>query len=539
MSFLIKASQILARSLDVDGALTHIAELAAAHVADWCIVHRLDEAHGPRVVASAHRRPEKRDWAALLLQRLAQAGCLPPLVRRTIDLRQPHLIPVVTEELLRQTATTEEAFSLLQEAAIASLMVVPLIARDRILGTISLMTTRDSQRYYGSFDLALAEDLAWRTALFIDNTRLYAERSLAEEALRDRTQEAQALINASPLPIVHTDVDGRVIEWNPAAERITGWRRSEVIGSVNPMLPLPRAGRDEQLFERLRRGETLEGIVVRRRRRDGSMMDLTKWASPLKDAAGNVRGVLAIYMDVTDRTRFLQVAAHELGNPLSTIKALLTLVRLYVESDKPKERILSHLERLNRETDRFATLLEEIIAAFRAHQGTLPLRTKLLDARDLVQAATAGFSSGERPLVLCLGDEPALVWGDPRYLSRVVVNLVDNAYKYSPAGTEVRVWVETKEDHVLIAVRDHGNGIPRAQLPQIFNEFYRVDEGHSAEGAAGVPSGMGLGLFICREIVLQHQGHIWAESEEGEGATFYVRLPKADPRTETPESDRR
>src|SRR5690606_4767361 len=117
---------------------------------------------------------------------------------------------------------------------------------------------------------------------------------------------------ASPLPIVSMDVDGRVVDWNEAAERLTGWTRDMVLGELNPMFPEARDERDELLFRRMQRGESLQGVVVRRRRRDGSLIDLSKWMSPLTDEDGNVKGFLAIYADVTDRIRFLDIAAHEL-----------------------------------------------------------------------------------------------------------------------------------------------------------------------------------------------------------------------------------
>lgn len=351
------------------------------------------------------------------------------------------------------------------------------------------------------------------------------EQKRVEQALRDSNEKLRAVIEASPLPIVAMDAEGRITEWNGAAEHITGWRKDEVIGRANPMIP-GADGRDEALWERMRRGEHLRGILVKRKRRDGGHIHLSKWATPILGPQGEVAGVVAIYMDVTERTRFLRIAAHELGNPLASIKALCSLLRFYVSTGKPLEALADPIERLHREVDSFSDLLSEIIEVFRTQEGQWPIRPERVEATDILSQVVEAF----RPVAVdhqvtfeVAGDRPAWIWADVRRLEQLIRNLLFNAVKYSPDGGEISVKVETSSQAVRISVSDQGIGIPKREFSRLFEAFYRIEESQRYH-----TGGMGLGLYICRDIVLQHGGRIWVESEVGVGSTFFVELPLAN-----------
>lgn len=516
---------MLATSLDYDVTLKKVTELAVSEFADWCVVYLMDAAREVHVVASAMSSPSKAPLGQQILDRFPLPSHEQHGVAKVVHTETPYLVPCISEGELEKLAEPGEHLELLRQIELCSLIVVPLKARGRTFGAITFATTHDSGRLYGSTDLSFAEELGRRAALAIDNARLYTDRLAAEEALRSITQELRALILASPLPIVQMDIEGRVMEWNPAAERVTGWIREEVIGKLNPMFPQVPDGRRSQLLALLKQGETIEGVVVRRKRREGSLIDLAKWASPIKDAQGKVQGFIAIYTDVTDRVRFLQVASHELGNPLSSIKALSSLLRFYVQRGAPKETLITHLDRLSNETDRFTSLFDEIITAFRTHKGTLSVEPRLIDARELVKTYIGHRDDRAHRFRVNAGP-PAWIMGDFRRLQQVLSNLVDNACKYSPPKSTIWIALRADDEDVVISVRDEGVGIPKSHMTRIFDEFYQVDESQRRGQIMDATSGIGLGLFICREIILQHKGHIWAESEVGRGSTFFVRLPK-------------
>ncbi len=524
-SFLLNASAVLSSTLDYQATLSSVAQLAVSQFSDCCIVFTVEKDETLKAVSVAHKYPTTEQPLEELLKRFAIAvnHQLGPI--HVIRTGEPQLIPVVSEKLCADANNNEEQLRLLRELRLNSILVVPLYGRHHIRGCLVFLTTQESGRYLGTSDLPLANDLARRASLAIDNARLFSERSETEAALRELTRDMEAILYASPLPVVHMDLRGRVLRWNPATERMTGWKKDEVIGKLNPMFPRGEDGGNDDLLERLRNGEQIEGLVVRRQKRDGSMIHLSKWASPLRNAQGKVQGIVAIYMDVTDRVRFLQVAAHELGNPLSSIKALVTLIKLYVQKDGPKEKISENILRLESETDRFTALLDEMITAFRTHQGTLGFQPTLMDINEIVATTVDNFTQSDHVVTLDIEEEPVLIWGDPRRLQQVVSNLFGNATKYSPKGSEIRVCTRRQVGRVLLSIKDSGIGIPEAELPLVFDEFYRATTVTDSDSADETRSGIGLGLYICREIVLQHKGRIWVESEEGVGSTFYVELP--------------
>lgn len=363
---------------------------------------------------------------------------------------------------------------------------------------------------------------AHMAGVFID----ISEQKDMERALQEANLTLRRIVETSPLAIVTMDEEGRVREWNGAARRLTGWSKEEVVGKLNPLLPEPLAevvgGQTSSWPEWIHQGASSHGMVGRVTLRGGRKANVTMWDAPFLDEQGQVQGHVAIYMDVTDRTRFLRVASHELSDPLSSIKALGSLISLYAKEEKVGTKIVRNLDRLQSEIDRMAVLLNEIFTAFRAEQKSLPLHPEPLDLWDVVEASVESLSFLESHRIVLKGPSTgtATVHGDHRRLSQVVRNLLLNAVKYSPGGGEIRIEVAVEADCVVLSVEDQGMGIPAFDLPHIFEPFYRSEreEMHGVEG-------IGVGLFICQEIVHRHGGRIWVKSKEGEGATFFVELP--------------
>lgn len=229
------------------------------------------------------------------------------------------------------------------------------------------------------------------------------------------------------------------------------------------------------------------------------------------------------------QSRFLQVAAHELRNPMATVKGACSLLRLRLGSgDLNPAPMQEDLLLLEREVDRLSDLLNQIQEAFRLEQGQLELRQEVVDLPEVIRKAVEPFAAFDRQHHY-LVHEPlpkALVLGDPRRLEDVLRNLLHNAGKYSPDGETVRVALVVLENRAIISVTDQGFGIPEPELPRVFESFYRAS---NLEGRD--PEGMGLGLSICANIVKKHRGQIRVESAEGRGSTFYVELPLAPGRT--------
>ena len=222
---------------------------------------------------------------------------------------------------------------------------------------------------------------------------------------------------------------------------------------------------------------------------------------------------------------FLSMASHELKTPMTTIRgeAQLMLRRLERQKELSSELaiIRAALEKIDGQTRRLNAIVDDILDLNTIRSGKIELRLRpcnLVDmCRDAVEVQCLLTS---RNIELEMPSVPVMLEADSDRLSQVVVNLVDNALKYSPEETVVRVAVGRYDDIALIQVYDEGTGIPEDQQTLIFEPFYRVPDVQASS-----KSGLGLGLAICKEIVERHGGHIGCSSQVGKGSVFFVGLP--------------
>ena len=235
------------------------------------------------------------------------------------------------------------------------------------------------------------------------------------------------------------------------------------------------------------------------------------------------------------KSQFLSIASHELKTPITAMSGFVQIavrrLRRRVErpatvsSDRAAEdaTLLEQLEVVNRQTAKLARLVDELLDVSRIESGRLEFRVADVDLAALVTEVLGRLEILATGHVLSVTSavERAVVRGDRDHLEQVLNNLASNAIKYSPAGRRVEVRIGTTADGmVLLSVSDEGMGIRAAELDAIFGLFYR-----SPDREARDVGGMGLGLYISKEIVDRHGGRIWAESRPGEGTTFYVALP--------------
>jgi signal transduction histidine kinase len=243
-------------------------------------------------------------------------------------------------------------------------------------------------------------------------------------------------------------------------------------------------------------------------------------------------GVVYALRDLTEeraleqlRNEFVSTVSHELRTPLAAIYgAAMTLRRSDVALDEEQRARL--LDVVSGEADRLARTVNDILWASRLDADSLHVTIESCDplrlVEDVVHAQEAHLDAAHR-LVVEVADELPAVAGDADKVGRVLINLVDNAVKYSPDGGRVTVKVAPAGSHVRFSVTDEGLGIPFAEQRRVFEKFYRLDPNMNR----GV-GGTGLGLYICRELVRRMEGRIWVESAGlGRGSTFNVELPAA------------
>jgi signal transduction histidine kinase len=221
---------------------------------------------------------------------------------------------------------------------------------------------------------------------------------------------------------------------------------------------------------------------------------------------------------------FISAAAHDLKTPLTTLVAQAQFLERRAETQPTAPADLPGLRRIVREAKRLSALVLELLDASRLEQGKLVGEREPVDLVELAREVARRETYQGRLIKVSAG-APVVGSYDPRRIGQVLENLVENAVKYSPDESEVRVDLAERDGEAYVDVTDEGIGIPAGDLPQIFERFHRgsnVDDRRFA--------GMGLGLFICKGIVEQHGGRIWVESRVGTGSTFHVVLPIEDTR---------
>jgi PAS domain S-box-containing protein len=324
------------------------------------------------------------------------------------------------------------------------------------------------------------------------------------------------------------DGDGLVQHWNPAAQAATGLSADEALGH-----PVAEALPGWEQAGQLVPVATMPGP-------DGvppATLPFEPGGREVWLAISGVAfpdGVVYAFRNVTEeraldelKGEFVATISHELRTPLAAIYgSAQTLRRSDLELDPETRRRL--LEVITTESERLTRIASEILLANTLDSGRLELDSRLVDlhalAGEVVEEMRAVFAEREGLAIDLTGGngQPAVV-ADPDRLRQVLINLIDNAVKYSPDGSHVAVEIESLAHSVRVAIKDEGIGIPRAEQQRIFGKFYRIDP----QLSRGV-GGTGLGLYICRELVRRMQGRVWVASREGEGSTFYVDLPLAE-----------
>ena len=517
LSFLAEASSVLASSLDYEATLQRVAELAVPGLADWAVVDIANEDLSTRRVALSHADPAKVAQALEVESRYPPDPNADTGVPKVLRTAEPELMHEIPDELLVQAAHDEEHLALIRELGLVSYMCVPLVARRRVLGALTFVSSSRA-RLYTEADLALAQDLAHRAAVAVDNARLFRE---AEER-----GEAARVLEYVDDGVFLLDRHGVIRLWNPAAETITGLRADEVIERAAPevisgwddvveRVPVspgaaPGAGRAETLPLEFRGREV--------------WISISGVAFP--------EGTVYAFRDLTEerrldelKTEFVATASHELRTPLAAVYgAAMTLKRHGSTLDDARSARL--LDVIADESDRLARTVNDILWASRVDSGRVDVTLDRVDPVDAVTRAVRALEphlpGGIRIEIAAEGDVPPVAADDDK-LRQILANLIENAAKYSPDGGAVEVRVERQERHVRFAVRDEGLGIPPHEQRRIFEKFYRLDP-NLTRGVGGT----GLGLYICRELVQRMGGRIWVASREYEGSTFFFELPVAE-----------
>ncbi|MGE5140238.1 MAG: PAS domain S-box protein [Rudaea sp.] len=385
-------------------------------------------------------------------------------------------------------------------------------------------------------DLAFPDDLE----------RAASPQGLARDAI---AALLSGIIDSSHDAIVSKTLEGVITSWNRAAEEMFGYSAAEAVGRhISLIIPPERAYEEDYVLDNIRRGEKVDHFETIRRTKDGRRLNISLTISPVRDARGIIIGASKIARDITDKKRLesereellarerrarqqldqavrardelIAVAAHELRNPLNVF--LLTLQLLHRVSGSPAEFANARglIEKSRRQLGRINVLVDRLFDVTRIRAGTFELYRETFDLSGLVREIVGRLAS-EHPSVPISVEAESTVQGnwDRTRLDQAITNLISNAVKYG-RDKPIEVNVGVADSQALISVRDHGVGISAENLERIFDRFERAAGNLRIEG-------LGLGLWITKQIVQAHGGTVAAQSELGKGATFVIRLPLA------------
>ena len=508
LEFLSDAGRALNATLDYESTLETLGRLVVPRLAEWSGFYLVEEGLARRMFG-AHRDVSRRELVEETARRFPFDLNDPQHpISRALYAGEASLFEHVGDEQLRAASSSEEHFAAMKELGFTTAMVVPLETSGRVIGAMTLVRTGDGPPYTSS-DLLLAEELARRAAVAIENARNYSRA-------QERAVAAQALEFVGD-GVFLVDAEGIVRLWNPAAEAITGLTADDVVG--RPALEaVPALSRIGDHVHPGGRPETLPVEIGER--------ELWLSISAVEFPGGTVFG----FRDVTDeraldrlKNEFVSTVSHELRTPLAAIYGAAMTIRR--EEPGIRERQEELLDVIAVESERLRRTVNDVLWASRLETGGVSLRIESCDAAELIDSVAAAARI-HLPPNLRIEVERAnglpRVAADPDRVRQVLANLLDNAVKYSPDGGTIHLQLKHVGRFLRFVVRDEGLGIPAGERERIFEKFYRLDP-NLTRGVGGT----GLGLYISRELVRRMDGRVLLEPNDARGSAFAVELPIA------------
>jgi signal transduction histidine kinase len=411
-----------------------------------------------------------------------------------------------------------------------SALTVPLVAGDEVLGVIAIH--KYAPDAFDEHDLLQAERIAASAAATI--ARLRSEHAWTR--LQTRVSELQSILSTMADAVLIVDYDGRLIALNHAARELLCVQEvSLVLGQ--PLVrrawgswPLGAPELAETLgplLARVKEGKPLAEAQARLESQGDRVLSFT--ATPLLDRHRDVTGAVLVVRDIGHNRGaegaardVLAVASHELRTPVTVIRTQAELLRRMIRAGTvTSDQIDADLVSIVNQTQRLATMLSLLLDVSGIEEGRVHLARRHVDLAALTAAAISDVqaTTERHTLGLHVSGKPTGYWDDRR-LQQVLANLITNAVKYSPEGGPVDVFIDAHPDVVTVRVKDRGIGLACGQAKHVFDRFYRARSARRLEGS-------GLGLHICKSLIVAHGGRIWVESEgAGQGSVFSFILPR-------------
>jgi PAS domain S-box-containing protein len=393
---------------------------------------------------------------------------------------------------------------------------------------------KDGTLYHEEMTITPVRDADGAIRNYIAIKQDITERKQAHEALTETLDMLRAAIHASPVAIAILETDGRVRMWNPAAERIFGWREEEVLGRPLPTIPPGKEEEHRAFRARVLADNAFTGIEVVRLRKDGAPVDISLSTAPLRNAQGRIWGIMGLMNDITERKmvemqakrterlaalgQLLGGIAHELKNPLFVVTGRLQLMKEKL-AGREYDALADDIQRVEEAARRMSTTTQRFLALSRPtepHWGQCSIRA-VLDS--LLEFLGNELMKNRIRVVTSFAPDLPETWTESQQLQEVFLNLLLNAVQAMTAaqgkGT-LTVATALEEGWIVVRIQDDGPGIVPEHMAKVFEPFFTTKQ----PGA-----GTGLGLWTVRTTLATLNGTIDCTSEPGRGAIFAVRIP--------------
>lgn len=427
---------------------------------------------------------------------------------------------------------SEARFSMIAPFAVkegfTSMLWSPLRGRNRLIGSLALFSTE--QRKWTSEDIQWLDIFTNMLSMTLENVQLLVD------LVSEKTQ-LQALIDNVPEGVYTTDANRRILTWNRAAEKITGFKMSEVTG--NDCFDFIKCQNVENTFckanclikkaiEKQEKADSgIENVFILNSQKELIPAFIT--AAPIFNEEGQVNGAIMVFRDITKekeiermKEEFLATITHDLKSPLASIMGYTELLlnpKLGTVTLNQRE----FLDAILRASKTLQILINNILESTRMEAGKMTFNPVLFKLSDLVTEISEMFKpllahkslNFETPV-----DTSIVVYGDREKIREVFINLISNALKFTPEGGLISIGGTKLNGQAEVRVSDTGKGIPESEISKLFRKFSQVK---------GEKRGTGLGLYICKRILEAHEQKIWVESVVGEGTSFIFTLPTYKP----------
>lgn len=522
-SLLYQASIQIATTLEVGSVAMAVADsLSVALAADGATMARWNPQDGLLEVLATidEGRPIPDARPKLLTRELA------PALINAVE----HTSPL---QLSVRTATTEEDARYLKDIRRAeSLLAIPLTIGAKPNGLIEVF-----HRHPVSYDdnqIRTAQTIASQAAIALQNTDLFRR-------IRESQEQLLAVLNSTREAMVMLDEVGHVVIANRQLEQWTGLSVSELAGKSieEPDMPLAaklgyRHGDIARMAEALNNHADPHSEFTTLEFSGAPRRTVERIHSPVRDGTGHLIGWLVALRDISKerelaetREQLTEMIVHDLRSPLTTILGSLRLLERDLTDRHRSDVSDQALTVSHRSVNQMLGLVDSLLDIARLESGELPLTLDDFDLHNLLLELTSTYvqEANEQGIILNVvqSAEPMVIRGDREKLRRVIVNLVDNALKFTPSGGTIEVSANREAANAILSVTDDGPGIPSDLREHIFERFAQVP------GVSGRRRGTGLGLAFARLAVEAHGGRIWVEEAPGGGSLFRFEIPVAGP----------